>query len=86
MLINATPQGVAAVVAFAVPNGKPGSFLTNGVFNPANGQLVLRFVRWGVQPPNYLPANFAGTVDFNQNLITGRVIAPGCTTFAIRHQ
>jgi len=84
LLIEATPQGVTAVLAFAVPNGKPGTFLMNGNFNPANGQLNLQFVRWGVRPPNYLPANLSGTVDLNQGVITGRVLAAGCSTFTIR--
>jgi serine/threonine-protein kinase len=86
MLINATPQGVAAAFGFAVPNSKPGTFLMSGTFSPVNGQLNLRFVRWGNQPPNYLPANLTGTVDLNQNVITGRVLAPGCSTFVLRRK
>jgi hypothetical protein len=84
LLINATPQGVTAVMAFAVPNGKPGSFLMNGTFAPANNQLALQFVRWGNHPANYVPANLAGTVNFDQHTISGRVLAPGCTNFLLR--
>jgi hypothetical protein len=86
LLINATPQGVTAAMAFAVPNAKPGTFLMNGKFVPGNGQLTLQFVRWGNRPPNYSPADLTGTVDLNQGVITGRVIAPGCSTFVIRRQ
>jgi hypothetical protein len=86
LLINATPQGVTAAMAFAVPNGKPGTFLMNGNFFPGNGQLNLQFVRWGNRPPNYTPANLTGTVDLNQGVISGRVLAPGCSTFVIRRQ
>jgi serine/threonine-protein kinase len=86
VLINATPQGVTAAMAFAVPNAKPGTFLMSGNFAPSNGQLSLQFVRWGNRPANYLPANLVGTVDLNQGVITGRVIAPGCSTFVIRRQ
>ena len=84
LLINATPQGVTAVMAFAVPNSKPGSFLMSGTFAPANGQLALQFVRWGNHPANYIPANLAGTVNFDQHTISGRVLAPGCTNFLLR--
>jgi hypothetical protein len=82
--MTATPQGVAAALAFSVPNSRPGTFLMNGVFNPANGQLNLQFVRWGVQPPNYQPANLSGTVDLGRQIISGRVLAPGCSTFILR--
>jgi serine/threonine protein kinase len=86
LLINANPQGVTAVMAFAVPNSQPGTFLMKGAFFPANSQINLNFVRWGNHPPNYTPANLMGTVDLNQGIISGRVLAAGCTTFVIRRQ
>jgi hypothetical protein len=86
MVVNATPQGVTAMFAFAVPNSKPGTFQLRGQYSPANGQLVLSFVQWGVQPPNYGPANMTGIVDLNQGTFAGRFLAPGCTTFSLRHQ
>jgi hypothetical protein len=86
LLINATPQGVRAVMAFAVPKSQPGSFLMDGTFSPATNQLFLKFVRWGYHPPNYTPANISGTVNLQQGTITGRVIAPGCSTFAIQRK
>jgi serine/threonine protein kinase len=82
--IAGSPQGISAAFAFAVPNSKPGTYLMSGSFNPANRQLLLQFVRWGVQPPNYSPANLAGTVDLDRGVISGNVLAPGCSTFVVR--
>jgi serine/threonine-protein kinase len=86
IVISASPKGINAVIAFAVPRSKPGSFFMNGYFLPATNQLFLRFVRWGNHPKNYVPANISGTVDLRQGAISGTVIAPGCSTIQLRRQ
>ncbi len=87
VLITARPDRVSAVMSFAVPGSpKPGTYLMAGTFSPQTNHLQLKFVRWGIQPPQYLPADIAGTVNLQQGIITGTVIGPGCSTFTIRHQ
>jgi serine/threonine protein kinase len=84
--INATPEGVSAVMSFDVPNSKPGRFLMNGAFFPFTKVLHLRFVSWDFHPPKHRFVNISGTVDLQKGTITGRAISPGCSAFSAHRQ
>jgi hypothetical protein len=82
--ISANPAGgVTALLAFQVPNARPGSYLMRGMFDRSTGQINLQFTRWINHPLNYLPANLRGVVDLSQGVMRGQVIAAGCGNFEV---
>ncbi|HEX4808487.1 MAG TPA: protein kinase [Bryobacteraceae bacterium] len=84
MLISARPAGVVtALLAFRVPNAKPGSYLMAGGFDQSTGQINLHFTRWINHPLNYFPANLTGIADLRQGVIRGQVVGPGCGNFEL---
>jgi Protein kinase domain len=84
--INATPDGISAVMLFDVPGHKPGRYLMEGRFFPLTKVLNLRFVSWAFHPPKHRFVNLSGTVDLQGGTITGRAQSPGCTIFSVRRQ
>jgi serine/threonine protein kinase len=85
--INANSlQNITALMRFAVPNSQPGSYYMRGSFVPQSRRIMLVFTSWQNEPPGYIPANMAGTVDVEQGTIQGKVLLPTCGTFSVRRQ
>jgi hypothetical protein len=79
-------SNVVALIAFAVPNRRPGMYYMRGTFSPESGQIQLQFAGWRDQPPGYIPVNVEGTVNVQQGVMAGNVLGQGCSTFQARHQ
>lgn len=64
----------------AVPTG---CFEMSGRVDPASGRLELRPLRWLRRPADYLMVGLDGRLSRNGQVLEGRVLGPGCTTFRV---
>jgi predicted Ser/Thr protein kinase len=85
-IVADSDQRIGALLQFAVPNSRPGSYFLRGAFNPSNNRLEMKFTGWKYQPPGYDPAGFAGTVNFSSRELHGVILQQGCAALSIHKQ
>jgi len=58
------------------------TFTSNGRLDPATGQFKLIPLKWDTaEPANVMMVGMIGSFDAKANKVTGKIDAPGCTTF-----
>jgi hypothetical protein len=80
-------DAVAAIFEFDYPGspanaGAEGSFRMRGTFDVRTGALELKADRWIDRPDGYVAVDLVGKLS-QRGSVTGRVIGPGCSTFAL---
>ena len=60
-----------------------GCFEMSGTVDPATTQVELTATRWLLHPPGYVTVNLSGHISHGQTM-TGAVVGPSCTQFALR--
>jgi serine/threonine-protein kinase len=85
-IVASSDQNVGALLQFAVPNARPGSYFMRGTFNPSTNRIAMKFTTWKYQPEGYSPADISGTVNLSTGELRGIVVLPGCAALSLRRQ
>ena len=85
-IVASSDQNVGALLQFAVPNARPGSYFMRGTFNPSTNRIAMKFTTWKYQPEGYSPADISGTVNLSAGELRGIVVLPGCAALSLRRQ
>jgi hypothetical protein len=85
-IVASSAQNVGALLQFAVPNSRPGSYFMRGTFNPSTSRIAMRFTTWKYQPEGYAAADISGTVNLSTGELRGTVIQPGCAALSMHKQ
>lgn len=85
-IVASSDQNVGALLQFAVPNARPGSYFMRGTFNPSTNRIAMKFTTWKYQPEGYSPADISGTVNLSTGELRGTVVLQGCAGLSLRKQ
>jgi predicted Ser/Thr protein kinase len=85
-IVASSDQNVGALLQFAVPNSRPGSYFMRGTFDPSSNRIAMKFTTWKYQPEGYSAASITGTVNLSTGELRGIVILPGCAALSMRKQ
>jgi hypothetical protein len=65
------------------PSVPEGCFEMDGTYDSLSGHVELRAGNWILRPPGYVTVNLSGVVDASGESLSGTVIGPYCTKFAL---
>jgi serine/threonine protein kinase len=85
-IVASSDQNIGALLQFAVPNSRPGSYFMRGVFDPSNNRIAMKFTNWKYQPEGAVPADITGTVNFRSSELRGTILQQGCANLSMRKQ
>jgi hypothetical protein len=82
-ITHVTGNNVEAIFDFKVPNGPDGKYKMSGAYAPDTRHLHLNAGEWIVQPAGYGTVPIDATVSADGKAYTGKVVASGCSDFAV---
>lgn len=82
--IDNNTEPIGAVFDFKVTDSIYGKFNMNGYYDNKNNKIYLFGKEWVIRPNNYFTVDLVGEFSQNKNLLSGRVIGTGCSTFELK--